>query len=215
MKANNAFGIYLKHLMALRNMRSSELAKKINVDASLIRKWISGSRIPSFRSNYIQLIFEALKLTPEEVTTLRKMLVSSIDSSIIQPEEKTQHFSKGHEALLFEHNVDAILLTYPDGAIISANRAACSLFQMSESDLCTAGRQGIIDLAYSDLYPFLQERELRGSIKTNLPFIKKDGTRFWADVTSAVYLNCDGQPESYVLIKEIEQRPDSQEGEMK
>ena len=54
--------------------------------------------------------------------------------------------SKDCYRFIFDNSMDAILLTSPDGKIIRANPAACELFQMSEDQLCAAGRNGIVDI---------------------------------------------------------------------
>jgi hypothetical protein len=50
------FGKCLNALLSALNIRSSRLAKGINIDASLVNRWIHGSRIPAYNSNYVELI---------------------------------------------------------------------------------------------------------------------------------------------------------------
>ncbi len=47
--------------------------------------------------------------------------------------------------LLFQNSGEAVLLTDPTGAIISANPAACAMFSMSEEEIQSGGRAGITD----------------------------------------------------------------------
>ena len=46
---------------------------------------------------------------------------------------------------VFEHGLEGILLTRPDGRILAANPAACRMLGRSEEELCRLGRQGLVD----------------------------------------------------------------------
>jgi hypothetical protein len=60
MVMNETFGECLQMLMRIFNLKGSVLAKRINVDSSLIYKWIREERIPSYSSSYIDLIADCL-----------------------------------------------------------------------------------------------------------------------------------------------------------
>jgi len=47
--------------------------------------------------------------------------------------------------LIYDKSMDAILLTRPDGTILSANQAACRIFGRSEEELKRLGRSAIAD----------------------------------------------------------------------
>lgn len=50
------FGTCLNLMLSVLHIKSSSLARFLNVDASLVSRWIHGKRVPSYRSNYIDLI---------------------------------------------------------------------------------------------------------------------------------------------------------------
>ncbi len=56
MVSNIEFGQYLKILLDAVDISGSRLARTINVDPSLINKWINGSRIPPYNTAYIDSI---------------------------------------------------------------------------------------------------------------------------------------------------------------
>ena len=56
MRVNKTFGECLKELMGVFNLKGSILAKGINVDSSLVYKWLRNERVPSYNSAYIDLI---------------------------------------------------------------------------------------------------------------------------------------------------------------
>ncbi len=66
---------------------------------------------------------------------------------------------------LFEHSIDAIVLTDPDGAILAANPAACLLLGRTEQEICAVGRAGVVDLSDPRLAPILEERATTGKAR--------------------------------------------------
>ncbi|KOA20144.1 hypothetical protein CLHOM_13400 [Clostridium homopropionicum DSM 5847] len=56
MKNNKGFGNCLSELLKIFNLKGSRLARGINVDSSLIYKWLRNERVPSYNSTYIDLI---------------------------------------------------------------------------------------------------------------------------------------------------------------
>lgn len=55
------FGECLNELMLAADLKNSKLAKAINVDASLIYKWINNKSIPPYNSQHIDLIVNQIK----------------------------------------------------------------------------------------------------------------------------------------------------------
>ena len=54
------FGECLNMLLSALNISNNRLSKSINVDSSLISRWLHEKRIPSYRTNYIENISEYL-----------------------------------------------------------------------------------------------------------------------------------------------------------
>lgn len=60
MNSNISFGECLKYLLTTLDISMSRLSKVINVDSSLINRWIHGKRIPPYGTSYIEKIAEFL-----------------------------------------------------------------------------------------------------------------------------------------------------------
>ena len=101
---------------------------------------------------------------------------------------------------LFEHSLDAVFLTVPDGSIRAANPAACKMFGMTEKELCLAGRQGLVDTADLRYAAALEERARTGKLHCALRFIRKDGSKFLAEVSSVIL---EGGRKSFVILRDI------------
>jgi len=108
--------------------------------------------------------------------------------------------------LIMDNSMDAILLTKPDGSILSANRAACEMFQMSENEICTAGRDGIVDTGDNRLEKLIETRNRLGRVKGELTFIRKDGTRFPSEITSSIFCDSKGELRSSMIIRDVTER---------
>lgn len=101
-------------------------------------------------------------------------------------EEKTtapgaQKLTTSHERLLqsiWDHSLDARLLTAPGGRLLAANPAACCLCDRTEAELCRLGRDGLLDLSAPSLATVLAEPERTGQARRELSFIRPDGRRF-------------------------------------
>jgi two-component system sensor histidine kinase UhpB len=104
---------------------------------------------------------------------------------------------------IWDHSLDAILLTAPDGRIFAANPAACNLFDRTEEDICRVGRNGLLDLSDPGLAGALAEREAQGYARRELAMLRADGSRFYGEVTSTVFTDSDGQLKTSMIIRDV------------
>lgn len=105
---------------------------------------------------------------------------------------------------LFEHSMDAVLYTVPDGQILAANPAACNLFNYTEAEICALGRSGLVDIVKSpQLSRMLEERERTGRTQGEATYIRSDGTRFAGWMNSVVFLDAAGQPKTVMIIRDL------------
>ena len=107
---------------------------------------------------------------------------------------------------VYEHSMDAVLFTVPDGRILAANHAACQLFNRTEEDICKTGRGGLIDAASPGLAQLLEERKRTGRTRGELICIRGDGTRFTGEFSSSMFLDDMGELRTITLIRDISER---------
>ena len=108
--------------------------------------------------------------------------------------------------LLFEHSIDAILFTLPDGTIYSANPAACRMFGWSESRFKPVPRSDMVDPADPRLQAALEEREHTGKFRGELMFVRADGTKFPAEISSMVFKDGQGNSRASSIVRDITER---------
>ncbi|WP_189702513.1 PAS domain S-box protein [Subsaximicrobium wynnwilliamsii] len=112
---------------------------------------------------------------------------------------------------LFENSLDAILLTVTDGKILAANPAACTMFGMSEKEICEAGRFGLVDTKDPRLAAALEERQRTGAVKAEVTTIRKNGETFPGEFTSVVYKNANGEERTSMIVRDLSERKRAEE----
>jgi len=129
-----------------------------------------------------------------------------MDISVRKQSEIALRDSETRYRSFFENSMDAILLTSPDGGIISANPAACEMFGYTENELITIGRDGVIDKDDPRLPYLLKVREKENKVKGELIFIRKNGNKFPAELASATFQSSDGKANTSMIIRDITER---------
>lgn len=109
--------------------------------------------------------------------------------------------------LLFDHSQDAIFLTRPDGSILDANDAACSMFGRSREEIIQVGRKGVVDETDPRLQTLLKERVIAGRVRGELTMVRSDAQKFPAEVTSAIFRDSEGLQKTSMIVRDmIEQK---------
>jgi PAS domain S-box-containing protein len=104
---------------------------------------------------------------------------------------------------IYENILDAVFYTVPDGRILYANRAACSLFGMTIEEFNDRGRDGILDTSDPRLEMLLQERRTTGKTSGELVWIRKDGSKFPAACSSSVFKIGNGEERTCIVIHDL------------
>ncbi|MFA7419147.1 MAG: PAS domain S-box protein [Melioribacteraceae bacterium] len=146
----------------------------------------------------------------ENITRLVPAIKSAIEkkANLREKEAALKALKESEERyrLILENSIDAILLTTPDGRTLSANRAACEMFGMSEQEIITSGRTGLIDSTDPNLSKLLEERINTGRAKGELTFIRKDKSKFTAEISASVFLDSNGDLRTSMIIRDITER---------
>ena len=109
---------------------------------------------------------------------------------------------------LFEGSPDAIFMAIAGGPIIAANPAACAMFEMTEEELCAAGRAGIEAPDSVPSPAAFDERARTGKVRYEAAHVRKSGVRFPSEVTSVLV---EGGTRSIVIIRDITGRKQAEE----
>ncbi|MFO1321277.1 MAG: EAL domain-containing protein [Burkholderiales bacterium] len=107
---------------------------------------------------------------------------------------------------LFESSIDAVLLTRPEGHILSANPEACRLLGYDEDELRALEPYAFVTSDSPDLPRLSEERARVGRVACELTLMRKDGTTFPVEVTSVLFRDATGDPKASVIMRDITAR---------
>ena len=128
----------------------------------------------------------------------------------LQKSEQSLRESEERYRLLFEQSLDGILLTRPDGTIMQANPAACSMFGKTEQELIAGGSAGIVDATDPRVAVALEERARTGKVKAEVTFLRQDSSAFPGEVTSAQFRSSCGEEASSMIIRDNTERRETE-----
>ena len=120
--------------------------------------------------------------------------------------EEALRESEERYRLLFNSSLDGILLTAPTGEIFSANPAVCKMLDRSEEEICLLGRDGVVDISDPRLDHALEERANTGRFSGELTLVRKDGSKFPAEVSTVIYKDRKGIDCTSMVIRDITER---------
>lgn len=128
------------------------------------------------------------------------------DSTDRKRAETSLKESEERYRLLFDNSIDAVLLTSPDGSILEANGAACRMFGRTEEELQRLSLSGIVDASDPRLAHALEERARTSQFSGELTFLKPDGTKFPAEITTSVFEDHEGRERTSMIIRDVTER---------
>jgi PAS domain S-box-containing protein len=179
-----------------------------------IEKQLNGKKTIHFKNRFLSKTGEYKTFdwfaTPSPDQNLLFAAARDISESIDKDKELIA--SEEKYRLFFENSMDAILITTsPDGRILSANKAACKMFNYTESEIMQLNRTGLVDITDPRLPILLNERAITGKARGNLRFIKKGGIKFETEVTSTTIIDNNGVTRNTIIVHDITDRLKAEE----
>lgn len=161
---------------------------------------------------------EALKKVPvineEKVKTIMEFLLdmTNLISDITFQKQELMDLndalrtSEERYRLILENSMDAIILKTADGAILSANKAACEMFQRSEEEICKVGINGLVVPNDPGFAAILDEEKQKGRAKGELFMRRKDNEVFPVEISSSVFADHEGFNRISMIIRDNTER---------
>ena len=140
-----------------------------------------------------------------------RVMVFGRDISERKEAERLIKESEAKYRSFFESSMDGILLKITDGEILSANPAACEIFKMTEEEICATGRSGVMDSQDPRVKLLLEEQQRTGKAKGELTMLRKDGSKFEAELTSAIFIDSFGQNRTSMIVRDITERKQAEQ----
>jgi PAS domain S-box-containing protein len=135
--------------------------------------------------------------------TLKRVIVSFVDISARKRIQQRLEDSERRYRMLYEHSMDAVLQTRADGSVIAANPAACSLFGMTEEQLCQLSRKDLCLATDTRVPTLLEQRARTGLARGTVTMLRGDGSHFQAEVSSSTYSDTNGQLLASVQLRDV------------
>ncbi|MEJ6020660.1 sensor histidine kinase [Ramlibacter sp. PS4R-6] len=104
---------------------------------------------------------------------------------------------------LFEHNLDGVLFTTPDGTILRANPAACEMLGRTEREIHCLGREGVVDVSDPRLPVLLQRRREARQARGELRFVRADGEKFETEISSSIFCDDRGNERCCIVFRDL------------
>ena len=117
--------------------------------------------------------------------------------------EKQLEIKEEQYRMMVEKSSDAILITKTDGTILSANPAACTMFQRTEKAICALGSNALVVATDPRLKVAIEERKRTGSYSGVISMVRRDGTVFPAQISSNIFRDVHGAEVNSIIIRDI------------
>jgi len=115
--------------------------------------------------------------------------------------------SEARYSALVAHCKDAILLTDPAGAILTANPEACRMFGRSEEELRLNGWTALLEPTEpSRVKAAALKRQQESEVQSEVTLVRKDGSKFIGEVSSGQFIDRAGLPRNSSSIRDITAR---------
>jgi PAS domain S-box-containing protein len=109
-------------------------------------------------------------------------------------------------AMLFEHSLDGIMFTAPDGRILDANPSACRILGRTREAILREGRDGLMDLSDPRLAVLIEQRRSVGHARGELRARRTDGSIFPVEISSVVFRDGAGEARTCIIIRDVSER---------
>ncbi len=111
---------------------------------------------------------------------------------------------------LFENSLDAMFFTIPDGRVVDANPAACKMFGRSKEEFIRLGRAATPAADPGEQEEAVEQRAREGLVRREVTYLRKDGSKFTAELSSVIIRNSHGEKRSFVILHDITVRKRSE-----
>jgi len=111
---------------------------------------------------------------------------------------------------LFDHSIDGILLASPDGSILAANPEACRIFGRTEEEILKVHREALVDITDPGTKAYYEERSRTGRAHGEITCIRKDGSKFPCELSSALFMDKDGDIRISIIMRDITERKETE-----
>jgi PAS domain S-box-containing protein len=104
---------------------------------------------------------------------------------------------------LYNNSLDGIIFGAPDGSILAANPAACTILGWSEQELCMGRRDLLLDKNDPRVKQIIKEREKTGRFRGEVRCRKKNGAFIPVEVGTTQFTLSTGEKRTQIILRDI------------
>lgn len=141
--------------------------------------------------------------TREDIVALELLMNTVWPMVELRHQQQLLRDSEERFRQLFETSMDAILISGPEGVILSANPAAMHLLGLAPEDLAAGFKRGLlVDRTDPRLPAATEEFQRTGHYQGEINFKGRGGRIFPADISLSRYLDMQGQEKSSLILRD-------------
>lgn len=133
-------------------------------------------------------------------------LASSADDKTVKTHDGSRFESAQSALAMLECTLDGVMLTAPDGRILSANPAACEMLGRSEKEICALGREGVVDMTDPNVALAIEERQKTGRSRARIRLLRGDGSTFVAEVVSVIFQDENDEKRTSMSFRDVSEQ---------
>lgn len=111
-----------------------------------------------------------------------------------------------HYRAIFDHSLEAILLTTVEGEVLAANDEAGKLFMREPEEMVGLGARDLTDPRDDRVHSAFATRRKTGRFAGVVTMRRKDDSPFEAEITSTMFKDASGRPLAYVFLRDVTER---------
>ncbi len=132
-----------------------------------------------------------------------RMVATFMDVSHRKHAEQDLSESEQRYRSIFTTSQHGILLAELDGAVLSANPAACRITGYTEAELMQLGRADLVDPTDLRVKVLLEQRARTGRCHGHIRMIRKDRVPIEVALSSAIFVNHAGRLSANVVLQDV------------
>ncbi|MBV9987066.1 MAG: PAS domain S-box protein [Chitinophagaceae bacterium] len=154
-------------------------------------------------------------LMKDNLARLASVVKRELDEAAIRRErraaiEQLRANEEKYRAII-DNALFGILQEKPGGLILQANRAACEMFGYTEEEFARLDWKPLFDFNDPAVGQKLAERDRYGSTKAEFLAIRKNGERFYCEVSSVIYRDVEGKEIICNILADITTRKQAEQ----
>ncbi|MBN2060933.1 MAG: PAS domain S-box protein [Deltaproteobacteria bacterium] len=209
----NAEVLNNKKPLLMRHKQISDFYEKLrekspeNLPSQIVKIWMGA---PLIIDDEVIGVISLKHYTDPDCYTYKDLeLLESVSDQIAlavnlkQTEDELKE-SEAKFRAIFNNSLYGVMLTIPGERIMAVNPPVCEMFGMTEEELLGLTDKKLLMDTDDPNFPKVQKAHAeRGTYRGEIVYRRKDGTKFPAEISFAVFRDEDGNERSSVIIRDI------------